>query len=95
MNKLEVALFPNLKGWAFADASSFCKAEASPEESFSVLAALSSAKNSLEREIASCMIVAIIGVTIAKKSSSNRFHPSLSLPPNPPNIAAKRAIIAI
>lgn len=92
MNSELVALLP-CSGVCLHPLSSFSRADASAFASFVVLAPLSSARYSLERDIASCNIAAIIGVVIAIASVLK----ALIAPPSsrPPNIAANCAICAM
>ena len=66
--------------WAIS-VSSFSRADAKPKPECTNFAPASSAKNSLLLDIANLMIVAKIGVRIAKTNNSNPPPPLLSLPP--------------
>ena len=84
-----------LRNILFVEVSSFSKAFARPKPECKSLAPDSSARNSLDLDMAIWMIAAKSGVKIAKIRSSNPLPPSLSLPPKPPNMAAHLAMNAI
>jgi len=92
MNSDDVAVFPNPNGCALTPASSFFNALARLFESCIILAPDSSAMYSLDLDIASCIIVAMIGVKIASTNSCIPFPLLSSLPPN---ITAHCAIVAM
>lgn len=93
MNKLLVAAFPFLIGAIFAARSNFCNALANASGCLLSFAPFASAMNSLLLLSASCSMVAISGVIIARTRRLIMFPaPSRSLPP--PNIAAHLAMNA-
>ena len=93
MNKWAVDWLPICIGCCFALLLNFARALVNPFELPKILAADSSARYSLDLEIASWINIAMIGVRIPKTNNWIKLPESLSLP-KPPNRALQRAIIA-